>query len=85
MDIDQNNLEIKLSLAILYKDILQFEKSKKLFLEILDKKPKNLIGLINYGNLLKNTEDKKGSEKCFKKAIEINPKYFPAYNNLLVL
>ena len=62
--------KIKLSIARMYEDFLKKHPDNK--------KALNFLGLVYYDNL----HNPEMAEKCWKKALKIDPKFSPALNNL---
>lgn len=80
-----NNLDFYNNLGVLYKDFSLFEKAENIFKKILNDDPNNLYANLNLGNTFKFQEKIDLAEYHYNKCIEINSKFFPAYNNLMEL
>ena len=71
--------------ADLYYELKDIENYKKTVTEALAKNPNDAVLLYNLGVLSSRANQAVDAEKYFKRAIEINPKYFDAYSNLAEL
>ncbi len=71
--------------ADLYYDLKDLESYKKTINEALEKNPNDAVLIYNLGIISSRSNQAVDAEKYFKRAIEINPKYFDAYANLAEL
>lgn len=80
-----NDDSLLLGEANLYLTLNDFETYGKLVNEALAKDPNNPELLFNLGAVSANAKNLEAAEGYYKKAIEIDPKYFNAYLNLAEL
>lgn len=71
--------------ADLYYDLKDMENYKTTIKEALEKSPNDAVLIYNLGIISSRSNQAVDAEKYFKRAIEINPKYFDAYANLAEL
>ena len=81
IDLDQELLEAKLNLAILYLKIKDLNKSEVLFNQILKKK-QNYLVFYNFGLLQIKKKNYSEAVSNFKKSFELNINFFPAQHHL---
>ena len=81
IDLDQELLEAKLNLAILYLKIKDLNKSEVLFNQILKKK-QNYLVFYNFGLLQIQKKNYSEAVSNFKKSFELNINFFPAQHHL---
>ncbi len=61
---------------------VEYEKLELLLLFALKRKPAAVEGYNNLGNLYQKLRRHNDAVRCFERALEINPKYSVALNNL---
>ena len=81
VDIDQDLLDAKLNLAILYLKIKNLNKSDFFFNQILDK-TKNFLVFYNFGLLQAEKKDYYKAISYFEKSYTLNNNFFPAQHHL---
>ena len=81
VDIDQDLLDAKLNLAILYLKIKNLNKSDFFFNQILDK-TKNFLVFYNFGLLQAEKKDYYKAITYFEKSYTLNNNFFPAQHHL---
>lgn len=81
VDIDQDLLDAKLNLAILYLKIKNLNKSEFFFNQILDKS-KNFLVFYNFGLLQAEKKDYNRAISYFEKSYTLNNNFFPAQHHL---
>jgi predicted O-linked N-acetylglucosamine transferase (SPINDLY family) len=81
VDIDQDLLDAKLNLAILYLKIKNLNKSEFFFNQILDK-TKNFLVFYNFGLLQAEKKDYNKAISYFKKSYTLNNNFLPARHHL---
>ena len=81
VDIDQDLLDAKLNLAILYLKIKNLNKSEFFFNQILDK-TKNFLVFYNFGLLQAEKKDYNKAISYFEKSYTLNNNFFPAQHHL---
>ena len=81
VDIDQDLLDAKLNLAILYLKINNLNKSEFFFNQILDKN-KNFLVFYNFGLLQAEKEDYNKAIFYFEKSYTLNNNFLPAQHHL---
>ncbi len=81
VDIDQDLLDAKLNLAILYLKIKNLNKSEFFFNQILDK-TKNFLVFYNFGLLQAEKKDYNKAISYFEKSYILNNNFFPAQHHL---
>ncbi len=68
--------------AILFMKERKYEEAAKLFNEIIEEYPKDPIGYINFGNLLRDINELESAKRFYLKAIELDAKAATAYYGL---
>lgn len=68
--------------ANIYLDAKDYVGYKRVITEVLAKDPNDADLLFNLGVISTTSGDLEEAKKYYKKAIEVNPNYFNAYNNL---
>lgn len=81
VDIDQDLLDAKLNLAILYLKIKNLNKSEFFFNQILDK-TKNFLVFYNFGLLQAEKKDYNKAISYFEKSYTLNNNFLPARHHL---
>ena len=81
VDIDQDLLDAKLNLAILYLKIKNLNRSEFFFNQILDK-TKNFLVFYNFGLLQAEKKDYNKAISYFEKSYTLNNNFFPAQHHL---
>ena len=81
VDIDQDLLDAKLNLAILYLKINNLNKSEFFFNQILDKN-KNFLVFYNFGLLQAEKKDYNKAISYFEKSYTLNNNFLPAQHHL---
>ena len=81
VDIDQDLLDAKLNLAILYLKIKNLNKSEFFFNQILDK-TKNFLVFYNFGLLQAEKKDYNKAISYFEKSYTLNNNFLPAQHHL---
>ena len=81
VDIDQDLLDAKLNLAILYLKIKNLNKSELFFNQILDK-TKNFLVFYNFGLLQTEKKDYNTAISYFEKSYTLNNNFLPAQHHL---
>ena len=81
VDIDQDLLDAKLNLAILYLKIKNLNKSEFFFNQILDK-TRNFLVFYNFGLLLAEKKDYYKAISYFEKSYILNNNFFPTQHHL---
>ena len=81
VDIDQDLLDAKLNLAILYLKIKNLNKSEIFFNQILDKN-KNFLVFYNFGLLQAEKKDYNKAISYFEKSYTLNNNFLPAQHHL---
>jgi len=81
VDIDQDLLDAKLNLAILYLKIKNLNRSEFFFNQILDK-TKNFLVFYNFGLLQAEKKDYYKAITYFEKSYTLNNNFFPAQHHL---
>ena len=82
LEVDKNNEYIHNSMASIYRQNGEFTSAKMHLHSSLDIDDKNSITYYNYGNLLVDMEQKEEAMQMYKKAIEINPEFSEAKEEL---
>ena len=82
LELDKNNEFAHNSMATIYRENGEFTSAKMHFHASLDIDSENPITYYNYGNLLVDMERNEEAVDMYKKAIEINPDFVEAKNEL---
>ena len=80
-----DNLFLMNLIGSCFQKINQLQKAKRIFEDIIALDRQNVHALNNLANTLKTLKNYKLAEEKYTKAIEINPKFFDTYNNLMVM
>ncbi|WP_042223369.1 tetratricopeptide repeat protein [Oceanobacillus manasiensis] len=68
--------------AIAHMQENKFEEAAALFTEVIEEKPNDPVGYINFGNLLLHVNDQERAQRFFEKAIELDEQAATAYYGL---
>ena len=82
LSLDKKNEIVHNAMASLYRANGEFTSAKIHLKASLDIDPENPITYYNYGNLLVDTESKEEAIQMYKKALELNPEFSEAQEEL---
>ena len=82
LEIDPNNLNARINLGVLFKELGDNKKAKNCFEKVIEINANYVDAHYNLGNILKDLKEYQKAIDCYEKVIKLNRDYVNAHYNL---